>query len=95
MRAAAGGVGYAIAVHGSLARDIDLVAIPWAANARSAEELVKRLVAVATGVVGNACSSQDWADKPHGRRAVTIIMNGMCPELDLSIMPLIAKTEND
>jgi hypothetical protein len=35
--------GYAIAVHGSEARDLDLVAVPWTPEATSADQLVARL----------------------------------------------------
>jgi hypothetical protein len=37
-------VGYALAVHGSLGRDLDLIAVPWAEEAVSAEELILRLL---------------------------------------------------
>ena len=89
MRLAARGCGYAITVHGSQARDIDLVAIPWEDRADAPELLVQRLCGVLAGMVGRAlpCTSERWEDKPHGRRALTIIMPGDCPEIDLSILP--------
>lgn len=40
-------VGYALAVHGSLGRDLDLIAVPWTAEAASAEELILRLLSAA------------------------------------------------
>lgn len=86
MRLAARGCGYAIAVHGSLQRDIDLVAIPWTVNAVDPKLLVNRLSGVIAGCLGRAHPSADWADKPHGRKAVTIITCGEA-EIDLSIMP--------
>lgn len=89
LRLAAKGCGYAIAVHGSQARDIDLVAIPWAKSADAPELLVQRICGVLSGKLGRAIySGADWADKPHGRKAVTIITSGpLEPEIDLSIMP--------
>jgi len=90
---AARGCGYALAVHGSRRRDIDIIAVPWTDHADSAELLVARLCGVLAGHVGRAISSAKWADKPHGRRAVTIILPGMCPEIDLSIMPLVAEPQ--
>jgi hypothetical protein len=39
--------GYALAVHGSLARDIDLVAVPWVEEAASAAELAEAVRAAA------------------------------------------------
>ena len=97
MRAAARGCGYTIAVHGSLCRDIDLVAIPWTNQAYKPEELVERLLGVIAGSLGRAVTMGKWSDKPHGRRALTIITPGDA-EFDLSIMPLvqpIAKPEED
>ena len=35
--------GYALAVHGSLARDFDLVAIPWAENVINPELVIKEI----------------------------------------------------
>lgn len=92
LRTAARGCGYALAVHGSLQRDIDLVAIPWTESASDPELLVSRLAGVIAGALGRAHPSSSWTDKPHGRRAVTIITCGDA-EIDLSIMPLVAKPE--
>lgn len=41
--------GYAIAVHGSMARDLDLIAVPWVEEAKSAEALIMRLLSVTGG----------------------------------------------
>lgn len=89
MRLAARGCGYAIAVHGSLARDIDLVAIPWTAQAQKPEFLVERLCGVIAGVLGRAVRVGEWGERPHGRQAVTIITPGDA-EVDLSIMPCMS-----
>jgi len=86
LRVAARGCGYAIAVHGSLARDIDLVAIPWTSQAYEAKVLVDRLCGVIAGICGRAHPSKDWTNKPHGRQALIIITAGEA-EIDLSIMP--------
>ncbi len=86
MRLAARGAGYAVAVHGSLARDIDLVAIPWTSTAMTAEHLVDRLLGAIAGVLGRATLHGKWTDKPHGRKAITIISTAEM-EIDLSIMP--------
>ena len=93
LQLAARGCGYAVAVHGSLARDIDLVAIPWTESAETPELLVQRLCGALSASLGRALNlrGDDWVEKPHGRRAVTIILPGMCPEIDLSIMPRIQK----
>lgn len=88
MQLAARGCGYALAVHGSKARDIDIVAIPWTVSASEPELLVARLAGVIAGTLGRAYPSKEWADKPHGRKAVTIITTGDA-EFDISIMPLL------
>lgn len=95
MQLAARGCGYALAVHGSLARDIDLVAIPWTENADTPQLLVQRLCGALAASTGRALQMRedDWTEKPHGRRAVTIILPGMTPEIDLSIMPTIKKVK--
>lgn len=91
MRRAAKDAGYAITVHGSLNRDIDLVAIPWAEhNVWTADALIVSLLGAMRGVVGRAhCHDKDWVNKPHGRRAKTLLV--WCGEnsgtLDLSVMP--------
>jgi hypothetical protein len=95
LQLAARGCGYALTVHGSLARDIDLVAIPWTENADTAPLLVQRLCGALSASTGRALQMRedDWTEKPHGRRAVTIILPGMCPEIDLSVMPIIEKAK--
>lgn len=87
LRMAARGSGYAIAIHGTLARDIDLVAIPWTNQADDPDFLVDRLLGVIAGHVGRAVRHGKWTEKPHGRRAVTIIHSHMGGEIDLSVMP--------
>jgi hypothetical protein len=94
LRLAARGCGYALTVHGSLQRDIDLVAIPWTVGAAEPELLVQRLCGVIAGVMGRAYSAKDWTDKPHGRQAVIILAPGAAPEIDLSIMPRIVEAED-
>lgn len=79
--------GYAITIHGSMARDFDLVAIPWIKEAKSAEELVVALCeSMRTFTINGEDSSA--IIKPHGRRAWKLYFGGQ-PYLDLSIMPLI------
>jgi hypothetical protein len=82
--------GYALAVHGTMARDLDLVACPWTedavAGAVLAEALRRKL---------ELCSGDVWSFeigngvKPHGRIAWTIVPHcGGGMYVDLSIMPL-------
>jgi len=82
LREAARPLGYALTVHGSLARDLDLVAIPWAAEAAPPEELVAALVLASGGLQGPHANNP----KPHGRRGWTISL-GAGAYIDLSVMP--------
>ena len=83
--------GYALALHGSMTRDLDVVACPWTEDACSAEELFNAIL---------EAENFKWIDigpdhplcqpgpKPHGRIAYTIILRGPA-FIDLSIMPRI------
>lgn len=92
MRRAAKDAGYAITVHGSLNRDIDLVAVPWSeCNVWTIEALYQALIGAVRGVTGRCSNTGEWTDKPHGRKARTLIT--WCGEntasIDLSVMPAI------
>lgn len=54
LREVARRLGYAIGVHGTLKRDIDLIACPWTSSAVSARTLVRALQAKAREIVGYA-----------------------------------------
>jgi hypothetical protein len=92
MRRAALDAGYALTVHGSLNRDIDLVAVPWRDGpVWSADRLVEALCGAARGVIGRfnwPAGKERWAEKPHGRRATTLL--AWCGEntaqIDLSVL---------
>ena len=75
IRNAAKDAGYSVAVHGSLLRDIDLVAIPWRENAITNKDfLVQSICGAIRGVTGRCNPMKAWADKPHGRKAKTILV---------------------
>lgn len=87
--------GYALAVHGSVRRDFDLVAIPWTDEATDALTLIKALKAATGGVTHGS----EWDDcvpdcsptkKPHGRVAYSVHFTeqgAKGPYLDVSVMP--------
>lgn len=80
--------GYTIGLHGSLNRDIDLVAAPWTDQAWSAEKMVEAVRKAVEHELGFCMASRDSPeDKPHGRRAWALYTSGG-PYLDLSVMPL-------
>ena len=56
--------GYALAVHGSLARDFDLIGIPWVENPSRPEIIIAAIQArFAVTIIGQV------GQKPHGRLA--------------------------
>ncbi len=79
--------GYALAVHGSLARDLDLIAIPWTENAGDPQDIINDILAkYAVNLIG------EIGHKPHGRTAYTLSVGwGHCA-IDLQFMPKIPTT---
>lgn len=97
LRAVARECGYAVGVHGSEARDLDLVAVPWAVEAVSAQDLVDR-ICEAMGLRERAANVYADPDgprvmpnpepKPWGRLAWSL--DGCPPKwkyVDLSVAP--------
>lgn len=74
--------GYALACHGSLARDFDLIAVPWTPAVAPIETVLKAVTTeYAVHVVGEP------AQKLHGRVAYSISCGfGHCL-IDLSFLP--------
>lgn len=87
VREAARFQGYAVAVHGSLKRDIDLIAVAWTDQAKPAEELVRAIMGAVGGVLGNCIMLSSLSPKPHGRLACTLVHPGFAGEIDLSVIP--------
>ena len=84
--------GYALAIHGSLHRDLDLIAVPWTDSAAAEETLVKAITEAARGFI----QSGNPEEKPHGRHAYTILLGGCSATIppdqratyiDLSVTP--------
>lgn len=81
--------GYAIAVHGSQQRDLDLIAVPWTDGALSNRALVRALCQPHGPFVEGLKSG-----KPHGR--IAYVLHGVPGSagvnyIDLSVMPRAAK----
>ena len=78
--------GYALAAHGSMARDFDLVCIPWAEQVSQPDEVVKAITAAfSIHQIGEP------GKKNHGRVAYTISLGfGEC-FIDLSFMSSVAQ----
>lgn len=79
--------GYALALHGSVQRDLDLVAIPWADAAAEPQRLVTALCDV-FDVKPNHPIDEPGV-KPHGRLCWSIPL-WWGAYIDLSVMPLIS-----
>jgi hypothetical protein len=84
------GLGYALLLHGSMSRDLDLVAIPWTGEAASAEELVEAIRFKFQCWIGGVEIKGGMREKPHGRRAWSLHLGGHA-FIDLSVMPRIAE----
>lgn len=90
--------GYALAVHGTLAYDIDLVACPWSEPLSEAKVLAEAIQQKAEEIIGFAFDSDRASaanpryfeqgcpgSKPHGRLAWTFHLGGG-PYIDLSVL---------
>jgi len=77
-------VGYAIGIHGSRERDLDIVAMPWVEEAVTPEKLFEH---IAKGM--NARVVDKLENKPVGRIAATIQIDGYYKQIDISVMPPI------
>lgn len=88
--------GYALAVHGTLKRDIDLVACPWSEPCRDAIDLALAIRSKAAEIHGHAFIAPHEEDefhrcgcpgmKPHGRLVWSFHLGGG-PYIDLSVFP--------
>lgn len=89
---AARNCGYALAVHGSLARDIDLVAVPWTDEAKPVEEFIERIkdAMLARDILFVEKLKDNPVSRPHGRLAWAFHLGGG-PYIDLSVMPRLGK----
>lgn len=90
--------GYALAVHGSMQRDLDLIAAPWVHNAMAPETLVMKLE---EAMRGHSHVRAYWKyrveNKPHGRKGYAIVFANLSDNfenpnhrhayMDLSVMP--------
>ncbi len=87
--------GYALAVHGSIHRDLDLIAVPWIEEASDPLTLIralKKATATVTHADGFDHLVKDCkpTEKPHGRIAYSLHVtnSGMYGGyLDISVLP--------
>jgi hypothetical protein len=89
--------GYALAVHGSLKTDIDLIAVPWRDSAVDAAYTAEQIRLTAERIIGTArvreCDPNP-TQKPCGRLAWSFYLQPEGvegPYIDLSVMPIVAQ----
>jgi hypothetical protein len=91
--------GYALAIHGSMTRDFDLIAVPWTEDAGEPADLIRALKTLCGGVFCRTDMDEFYQNgnphsKPHGRTAYSIhLTEEGCfgPYLDISVMPRVVK----
>lgn len=85
-------LGYALTLHGSLNRDLDIVAIPWSDDAVDPKTLADALLEVSGGFMIPLEAEDEYHQigcpgaKPHGRLTWAFYLGGN-PYIDLSVMP--------
>lgn len=81
--------GYSLAVHGTVNRDLDLIAVPWVEEAQKPEELLRKFCRIlGAEMKPNGEPAYDVKEeKPHNRVAYSIITGGG-GYIDLSIIKL-------
>lgn len=90
--------GYALTMHGSFTRDLDLLAVPWTEKATEPEHLVSRIVSNLDDLdllVKDPKAKSQATQKPHGRLAWTLTFKAFGDPrfVDLSVMPRDASGE--
>ena len=96
MTEAARSCGYALAVHGTMARDLDLVAIPWTEAATDARTVVRAMAEHVARRVGSDLVigfQPSGTPRPHGREGFSIPLafdregRDDAGYVDVSVMP--------
>jgi hypothetical protein len=94
LRLSARHLDWAIGVHGSMERDLDLIATPWSEQSADCETLIAALQAAAAEAIQGDCYISAYADRPHGRVSYTLHLvsdmlvhssAGAHPYIDLSV----------
>lgn len=82
--------GYALAVHGSMATDLDLIAVPWVDEVSGPETLIEALRLAVNGWIREETRyDHNPARRPHGRLAWSIYVGEGATYLDVSVMPCV------
>lgn len=84
--------GYALAIHGSMARDFDLVCVPWVETVADPQVVIGEIVSTYAFTLQG-----EPALREHGRLAYSLVgQHGWCGHLDISFTPRVehASTES-
>lgn len=81
--------GYALAVHGSVGRDFDLIAVPWVENAADPQVVIDTLAPLVAAKFSRHCLPDA---KPHGRVAYCMALSFESCALDISFTPRLPTT---
>lgn len=94
--------GYALAVHGSMATDLDLIAVPWIEEVSHPDVLAEALRECVGGMFsGGQDATSNATVKTHGRIAYNILPSNLflgvpklkwSPWIDLSVIPSVKET---
>jgi hypothetical protein len=79
--------GYVLALHGSMGRDLDIIAIPWTEDADNPEKLLRAFKRFITSKATINYRIPQPIKKPHGRDAYVLPIGFDGQYIDLSIMP--------
>lgn len=78
--------GYALAVHGSMSRDLDLIAVPWVEDADIPDKLIQSFVRFIIKHTGVKMRTPKPALMEHGRLAYTVPFESGRYYLDVSVI---------
>jgi hypothetical protein len=93
MRQIANDHGYALCLHGSMQRDMDVVAIPWIPEPKPYIDMIKAFGKAIGYVYDDIYIEANMSDKPLGRKAINLNIGGE-NWIDLSIIQLAALSTN-
>lgn len=89
--------GYSLGIHGTMQRDLDLIAIPWEETVKSHIELLQAFESVTGGKCaprtsknGMVIGPYEPVYKPHGRLSYIIALSkqgALGPYIDISVVP--------
>lgn len=77
--------GYALAIHGSLQQDLDLIAVPWRDDCYFPDALATAFKEHLEACLGEGFDTNNPEEKPHGRIAYNLYMDNGA-KVDLSII---------